>query len=119
MSIVEAPAATATAVAPEHRGTLTIRPRVVARLAMRSLQANTSSDRDPDVDVTHFGDDHVELAADLTLPYPDEPIGTVLDRLRAQVARDVERAVGRPVRGVDLTVEKFTTAPSARRRRVV
>jgi uncharacterized alkaline shock family protein YloU len=119
MSLVEAPASTSTTVAPEQRGTLTIKPRVVSRLAMRSLRANTSADRDPAVDVTHFGDDHVELSADLTLPYPDEPISTVLDRLRAQVVRDVERAVGRPVRSVDLTVEKFSTAPSKPRRRVV
>jgi hypothetical protein len=119
MSVVEAPASTATTVAPEQRGTLTIKPRVVARLAMRSLRTNTSADRDLAVDVTHFGDDHVELSAEVTLPYPDEPVAAVLDRLRAQVVRDVERAVGRSVRSFDLTVERFSTAPSLRRRRVV
>jgi hypothetical protein len=119
MSVVPAQGTTATTVPPEQRGTLTIRPNVVARLAMRSLRANTSAERDPAVHVTNFGDEHVELAADVTLPYPDEPVGAVLDRLRAQVARDVERAVGRPVRSVDLTVDKFVTTPSTPRRRVV
>ena len=61
----------------------------------------------------HFGDDHVELAASVSLAYPDEPIGTVLDRLREQVAQDVGRAVGRPVRSIDLTVDEFRTAPPA------
>ena len=80
----------------------------------RVLRTRTSAERDPSVGVTHFGDDHVELEARITLPYPDEPIGAVLDRLREEVARDVAHAVGRPVRSIDLTVEKFGTAPRRR-----
>jgi hypothetical protein len=115
MSVVAATADTAIPIPAAERGTLTIKPRVVTRLAMRALRTRTSAERDPSVDVTHFGDDHVELEARITLPYPDEPIGAVLDRLREQVARDVALALGRPVRSIDLTVDKFGTA---QRRRV-
>ena len=118
MSIVWARVGPGPVVPAAERGTLTIKPRVASRLATRAVQTRTSADSKPSVDVTHFGDDHVELAARVTLPYPDEPIGTVLDRLREQVAREVAAAVGRPVRSIDLTVEKFSDVPTTSRRQV-
>jgi hypothetical protein len=114
MSAVAATADTTTTIPAAERGALTIKPRVATRVAMRALRTRTAAERDPSVDVTHFGDDHVELEARVTLPYPEEPIGAVLDRLREQVADDVGRALGRPVRRIDLTVEKFGTAPRRR-----
>ena len=98
---------------------LTITPQAVARIARYSLQTHTTPESDPDVRVSHMGDEHLELSATVTLPYPTEPLGSVLDRLRAQVAQDVGAAVGRPVRSLDLTVDEFRTHPVAPRRRVL
>ena len=115
MSFVHVRVGAGAAIPAAERGRLTIKRRVVSRLAMRAVQTRTSADAKPSVNVTHFGDDHVELAARVTLPYPEEPIGAVLDRLREEVAREVSDAVGRPVRSIDFTVEKFSARPTASR----
>jgi hypothetical protein len=102
----------------EQRGLLTIRPTAVKRIATRSLEQHTAVDGAHDVTITNFGDTSVALAATLTLPYPSEPVGALMDRLRAQVATDLEHALGRPIERLDLTVDAFRTAPADVRRRV-
>jgi hypothetical protein len=104
------------AVPAARRGELTLQPRVVVRLTARSIELHSDCPEEPAVQVRESSPDHLELEASLVLVYPDEPLAPSLNRLREQVTADVERLTGRPVRRLDLRVERFVATPRPARR---
>ncbi|MFN7149898.1 MAG: hypothetical protein ACK4V6_10505 [Microthrixaceae bacterium] len=98
-----------------QRGVLTLQPRVLARLATHAIELHGDCAAEPTVEVRDSSPDNVELEASLVLVYPEEPLAPSLNRLRQQVAADVERQTGRPVGRLDLRVERFATPRPTRR----
>lgn len=99
-----------------RRGELVLHPRVVMRIAQRSAQLHAACPVEPSVHVRESSPDHLELEISLVLPYPDAPLVPALNRLRAQIAADLEHQTSRPVRRLDLNVERFTLAAGTGRR---
>src|SRR5690606_38485757 len=103
--------------APPERGRLSVPAKVISKMAARSIERRRSCTRRPSVDVVDLGDSAVELEASLRLPYPRESLSPLLERLREQVASDLERQTGRAVRRLDLRIEDFvdeSQRPSSR-----
>jgi hypothetical protein len=101
------------------RGTLTVEHRAATRLAQGALAAALPDGDKPDVEVLSLDAEGIELRGTVTLEYPSEPLSSVLARLRRQVAREVERQLGRHVRRLDLVVGSFITESPKPARRVV
>lgn len=104
---------------PGDRGTLHIESNAISTMASRSIADRSNSDVHPKVTVSSLGPDSFAVAASLTLPYPNEPLASVLNRLRDEVADDLMRQTGRSVSRLDLRVDKLVLAPERPARRVI
>jgi hypothetical protein len=101
------------------RGALVIKERALSRMAARSIAAHSKSELSPLVTVAEIGSESITLSASVTLPYPNEPLGRVLNRLRVEVAADLSQQTGRSVSRLDLRVAHLTVAPERPVRRVL
>jgi uncharacterized alkaline shock family protein YloU len=103
---------------PSDRGTLDIARRAISTIAERSISERARFDARPHVTVSWVEPDAFAVAASLTLPYPTQSIGVVLNRLRSEVVDDLKRQTGRSVSRLDLTVDGLSVAPVRPGRRV-
>lgn len=105
--------------APGERGRLSVPAKVISKIAARSVELRGACARRPSVEVVDLNGTDLELQASLQLPYPRESLSPLLERLRDQVARDVEHQTGRVLRRLDLRVEEFVNEPRGRTPRVL
>lgn len=96
---------------PGRRGTLDLPGRVIGTIAGRSLQLHGDCLDRPGVEVRDDAGRSLHLDASIVLPYPDEPLAPLLDRLRIAAASDVRHQTGRDVARLDLFVDRFETEP--------
>lgn len=100
----------------DQRGTVTIQPRVVERIAERTVR-DTGAGADASARVPRLADT-IALDLQVTLPYPDGPLADAIEPVRRAVVDRVHQLVGRPVARLDMEVRAFALAPPTPRRRV-
>lgn len=104
--------------APAERGQLSVPAKVISKMAARSVELRGSCTRRPSVEVVDLGETALELEASMQLPYPRQSLSPLLERLREQVASDLERQTGLAVRRLDLRIEDFVDESQRPRSRV-
>lgn len=100
---------------PEKRGVLDIPSKVIRRIAGHSVLLHANCTDEPDIEIIDSSPDQLDLQASLTIPYPEEALGSMLNRLRQDVASDLAYQTGRRVRRLDLRVDSFVASPPAPR----
>lgn len=103
-------------VPPAERGALVIAPRAVAHIAARVVR-DTGGGADAVVSVERL-EETIELAVQLSMPYPTQSLASSIEPVRHSVVDRVGRLVGRPVTRLDMEVTSFTVPPAAPARRV-
>lgn len=104
---------------PADRGTLHIESSAISTMAAQAIADRSSSEVRPKVTVSSLGPESFAVAASLTLPYPTEPLASVLNRLRVEVADELMKQTGRSVSRLDLRVDHLSLPPERPARRVV
>ncbi len=97
---------------PSTRGVLIVSDRVVERLAQGALGSLPSLVAGSDSTTRSRSQAGVELDVTVELFYPDEPLSTVLAGIRRHLVDEVSSCLGRPVRRLDLRIEKMVAPPA-------
>jgi uncharacterized alkaline shock family protein YloU len=109
-------------VEPSQRGVLRIETHAAKHVVEGVLAHAVPNVAASEARVTSIADDGIELDVAITLEYPTVPLSGILAELRRNVAEEVGRQLGRPVRHLDLTVSKFVVSDTSSRhpsRRVI
>jgi hypothetical protein len=103
--------------AASERGILAVKPdavRAVVKGAVRSVRHTVG---EPQVSVETKNETLV-ISVNMSIVYPNEPIGIVLDEIRSEIVPMVERQLGRAVQRLDITVDRLVSDVRSQRPRV-